>query len=51
MNQIDAVVAGFFLFCVTVIVIGCAYEWVKLLTGRKPIVMRESPYVHLDKAA
>ncbi len=51
MNQIDAVVAGFFLVCVTVIVAGCAYEWVKLLTGRKPIVLHENPYVHLDKAA
>lgn len=51
MNQIDAVVAGFFLVCITVIVIGCAHEWMKLLTGRKPVVLHESPYVHLDKAA
>lgn len=51
MNQIDAVVAGFFLVCITVIVIGCAYEWMKLLTGRKPMVLKESPYVHLDKVA
>ena len=51
MNQVDAVVAGFFLVCVTVIVIGCAHEWVRLLTGRKEIVLHENPYVHLDKAA
>src|SRR5690606_6556294 len=36
MNQIDAVVAGFFLVCIAVVVAGCAIEWMKLLTGRKP---------------
>ena len=51
MNQIDAAVAGFFLVCVTVIVLGCAYEWFRLLTGRKPIVLNESPYVHLPDSA
>ena len=51
MNQIDAAVAGFFLVCVTVIVIGCAYEWFLLLTGRKTIVLRENPYVYLPDPA
>jgi len=51
MNQVDAAVAGFFLVCVTVIVVGCAYEWFLLLTGRKPIVLRENPYVHLPDPA
>ena len=50
MNQIDAAVAGFFLLCVTVIVAGCAFEWVKLLTGRKPVVLRENPYVPMADA-
>ena len=48
MNQIDALVAGFFLLCVAVIVVGCAYEWFLLLSGRKKIVLKESPYIRLD---
>ncbi len=49
MNQVDAVVAAFFLICVTTILIGCAYEWFLLLTSRKKIVLNEDPYVHLEK--
>jgi carbon starvation protein len=51
MNQIDAAVAGFFLVCVAIIVIGCAWEWARLLLGNKAIVLRESPYVALPDAA
>lgn len=51
MNQIDAVVAGFFLVCVTVVVAGCAYEWFRLLTGRRPLDLKESPYVPLTEGA
>lgn len=51
MNQVDAAVAGFFLICVTIIVVGCVYEWFKLLTGRKPIVLQENPYIHLPDPA
>jgi hypothetical protein len=34
---------------VAVILTGCLREWVRLLTGRKPAVLRESPYVALPE--
>lgn len=43
--QVDAVVTGFFLVAVTVIFLGCLYEWVRLLSGAKKAVLREDPYV------
>ncbi len=46
-NQVDVAVTAAFLVGVAVIVIGCAYEWFKLLRGRKPVVLQESPYVAL----
>lgn len=51
MNQVDAVVTGFFLACVALIVAGCALEWIRLLRGAKPVVLNESPYVALGDAA
>jgi carbon starvation protein len=51
MNQVDAVVAAFFLLCVTVVVAGCAYEWVRLLSGRRPLDLKEAPYVRLPEAS
>ncbi len=36
---------------VAVIVGGCAWEWARLLTGRKAVVLRESPYVTLPDPA
>ena len=46
--QVDAIVTGFFLIAVGVIFVGCAIEWVKLLSGKKQSITRESPYVRLD---
>lgn len=51
MNQIDAVVTGFFLVCVAVIVFGCAAEWVRLLRGTKTVALHESPYVPMPEGA
>ena len=51
-NQyLDAGVAGLFLALVVSIVIGCAWEWWKLLSGSKRVELRESPYVPLADAA
>jgi carbon starvation protein len=46
-NQIDIAVTAAFLTGVAVIVVGCLLEWVQLLRGTKPVVLRESPYVAL----
>ena len=50
-NYLDAAVAGIFLALVVSIVIGCAWEWWKLLSGSKRIELKESPYVQLPDAA
>ena len=44
-NYLDAAVAGFFLLMVAIILAGSIREWIKLLTGRKQPVLRESPYI------
>lgn len=46
-NYFDAVITGIFLLFVTVIVLGCAREWLRLLKGREKPVLRESAYVSL----
>src|SRR5712691_11443094 len=43
--QFDAVVAGFFLLLVFLIVIGSASQWWQLIRGTKPVVLRESEFV------
>jgi carbon starvation protein len=43
--RFDALVAGFFLLLVLLIVIGSAMQWWQLLRGTKPIVLRESEFV------
>jgi carbon starvation protein len=49
MNQVDAAVAALFLVFVAVIVLGCARDWYRLLSHRKPVVLHESPYVALPE--
>ena len=49
MNQVDAAVAALFLVFVAVIVAGCARDWYRLLSRRKPVVLHESPYVPLPE--
>ena len=44
-DRLNAVVAGFFLASVIVILIGSMWEWRAVLTGRKPMRTNETPYV------
>jgi carbon starvation protein len=43
--QFDAIIAGFFLVLVLVIVIGSAKQWWQFVRGTKPVVLRESEFV------
>ena len=43
--QLDAIVAGFFMLFVFLIVVGSASQWWKLIRGTKPVVLRESEFV------
>ena len=43
--QIDAIVAGFFMLFVFLIVLGSAVQWWQLIRGTKPVVLRESEFV------
>jgi carbon starvation protein len=43
--QFDAIVAGFFLLLVFLIVVGSAAQWWQLIRGTKPVVLRESEFV------
>lgn len=46
-NRLDAVVAGFFLVMVAIVLAGSLREWAKLLSGKKAPALCESPYVPL----
>ena len=48
MNQVDAAVAGFFLICVTIIVLGCLRDWIAILSGAKKAELHEAPYVAME---
>jgi carbon starvation protein len=48
--QFDAVVAGFFLLLVFLIVVGSASQWWQLIRGTKPVVLRESEFVSVASA-
>jgi len=43
--QFDAVVAGLFLLLVLLIVVGSAIQWLQLIRGTKPVVLRESEFI------
>jgi len=43
--QIDAIVAGFFMLFVFLIVIGSAAQWWQLIRGTKPVALHESEFV------
>ncbi len=49
-QRLDVAVAGLFMTLVTVIVIGCAKEWLAILGGNKKAALRESEYVALEAA-
>ncbi len=48
--RLDALVAGFFLLLVILIVAGCAREWWRLLRGTKAAVLHEAEFVQLTPA-
>jgi carbon starvation protein len=47
--RFDALVAGFFLLLVLLIVIGSAIQWWQLLRGTKPVVLHESEFVSVTQ--
>ena len=49
--HVDVGITAFFLIAVAVIVVGCVWEWVKLLRGSKKAVLQESPYVARPEGA
>ncbi len=50
-DHIDAVVAGFFLISVIVILVASAHEWFSVLTGRKIAKSSEIPFAAATRAA
>src|SRR5437764_4409457 len=46
--QFDAIVAGFFMLFVFLIVIGSASQWFQLIRGTKPVVLRESEFIPIS---
>src|SRR3954467_10847723 len=50
-DHIDALVAGFFLFSVVVIIVASAHEWLTVLTGRKAPHSTEIPFEGDTRAA
>jgi carbon starvation protein len=49
--RFDALVAGFFLLLVFLIVLGSATQWWQLIRGTKPVVLRESEFVPIGRVA
>ncbi len=47
-DRLDAAVAGFFMACVVLVIIASAFEWWRVLSGRKAVVSTE---VAFEKAA
>jgi len=47
-QHLDVGVAGLFVCLVTIIVIGCAREWLAILSGGKKAALQESAYVALE---
>src|SRR5256885_5789027 len=47
--QFDAIVAGFFMLFVFLIVVGSANQWWQLIRGTKPVVLRESEFVPVSQ--
>jgi carbon starvation protein len=49
--RLDIVVVSVFLTFVSVIILGCAWEWWRILSGAKKASLREAPYVRLGDPA
>ena len=50
-DRLDAVVAGFLLVLVTVIVVESALQWISVISGRKQAAIKEAPFVTTRYAA
>ena len=48
--QLDAIVAGFFMLFVFLIVVGSAIQWFQLIRGTKPVVLKESEFIPVAAA-
>ncbi len=48
--QFDAIVAGFFMLFVFLIVVGSASQWWQLIRGTRPVVLCESEFVPISSA-
>ena len=48
--RFDALVAGFFLALVLLIVLGSARQWWQLIRGTKPVVLQESEFIPVGQA-
>ncbi|MDB6137369.1 MAG: cstA, partial [Verrucomicrobiaceae bacterium] len=49
-QHLDVTMAALFVCLVTVIVAGCAREWIAILNGGKKAALQESDYVVLEAA-
>ncbi len=47
--RVDIAITALFLSAVAIIVTACAIEWVRLLRGRRPVVLREGAFVALER--
>ncbi len=43
-DRLDAAVAGFFMACVVLVIVASAFEWWRVLSGRKAVVSTEVPF-------
>ncbi|MBX3173495.1 MAG: carbon starvation protein A [Gemmatimonadaceae bacterium] len=50
-DNLNAIVAGFFLVAVAIILVDSALAWWRVLSGRLPMTTREAPYVASSRAA
>ena len=44
-DHVNAGLALFFMTIVVVVILACAREWIAVLSGRKPPVVHEAPYI------
>jgi carbon starvation protein len=50
-RTVNSTVAGLFLVAVALILLGCIRQWYLLLSGKKAVILQESPYVALPESA
>jgi hypothetical protein len=50
-DRLDAVVTGLLIFLVTLILVESLFLWVRVLSGRQRVAVKESPFVMTRFAA